>query len=119
MQHERQKFKKGVDEEVNWSHQGNTFYDESPPGLMMTSSANKDKTSHLCLTMNRAREELKDLKQLPGQPISSYMYKYRCIHFLATGNQTQNDRYPTAIMEFIRITEPQINEGTGKEACRS
>ena len=26
-------------------------------------------------TMNRAREELKDLKQLPGQPISSYMYK--------------------------------------------
>ena len=32
-------------------------------------------------TMNRAREELKDLKQLPGQPISSYMYKYRRIHF--------------------------------------
>ena len=27
-------------------------------------------------TMNMAREELKDLKQLPGQPISSYMYKY-------------------------------------------
>ena len=38
-------------------------------------------------TMNRAREELKDLKQLPGQPISSYMYKYGRIHFLATGNQ--------------------------------
>ena len=38
-------------------------------------------------TMNRAREELKDLKQLPGQPISSYMYNYRRIHFLATGNQ--------------------------------
>ena len=38
-------------------------------------------------TMNRAREELKDLKQLPGQPISSYMYKYERIHFLATGNQ--------------------------------
>ena len=38
-------------------------------------------------TMNRAREELKDLKQLPGQPISSYMYKYRRINFLATGNQ--------------------------------
>ena len=38
-------------------------------------------------TMNRAREELKDLKQLPGQPISSYMYKYGWIHFLATGNQ--------------------------------
>ena len=38
-------------------------------------------------TMNRAREELKDLKQLPSQPISSYMYKYGRIHFLATGNQ--------------------------------
>ena len=37
--------------------------------------------------MNRAREELKDLRQLPGQPISSYMYKYGRIHFLATGNQ--------------------------------
>ena len=32
-------------------------------------------------TMNRAREELKELKQLPGQPISSYMYKYGRIHF--------------------------------------
>ena len=38
-------------------------------------------------TMNRAREELKDLKHLPSQPISSYMYKYGRIHFLATGNQ--------------------------------
>ena len=42
-------------------------------------------------TMNRAREELKDLKQLPGQPISSYMYKYGRIHFLATGNQAHNE----------------------------
>ena len=38
-------------------------------------------------TMNRAREELKDIKKLPSQPISSYMYKYGRIHFLATGNQ--------------------------------
>ena len=55
----------------------------------------------LMSTMNRAREELKDLKQLPGQPISSYMYKYGRIHFLATGNQAHNERYLTAIMEFI------------------
>ena len=47
-------------------------------------------------TMNRAREELKYLKQLPGQPISSYMYKYGRIHFLVTGNQAHNERYPTA-----------------------
>ena len=46
----------------------------------------------LMSTINRAREELKDLKQLPGQPISSYMYKYGRIYFLATGNQACNER---------------------------
>ena len=59
-------------------------------------------------TMNRAREELKDLKQLPGQPISSYMYKYGRIHFLAMGNQACNERYPTAIMEFIKSLNPKL-----------
>ena len=58
-------------------------------------------------TMNRAREDLKDLKQLPGQPISSYMYKYGWIHFLATGNQACNERYPTVIMEFIESLNPK------------
>ena len=62
----------------------------------------------LMSTMNRAREELKDLKQLPGQPISSYMYKYGRIHFLATGNQVHNERYPTAIMEFIKFLNPKL-----------
>ena len=59
-------------------------------------------------TMNRAREELKDLKQLPGQLISSYMYKYGRIHFLATGNQACDERYPTAIMEFIKSLNPKL-----------
>ena len=59
-------------------------------------------------TMNRAREELKDLKQLAGQPISSYMYKYGRIHFLATGNQAHNERYPTTIMEFIESLNPKL-----------
>ena len=57
-------------------------------------------------TMNRAREELKDLKQLPGQPISSYMYKYGRIHFLATGNQAHNERYPTAIISLLSLLSP-------------
>ena len=69
-------------------------------------------------TMNRAREELKDLKQLPGQPISSYMYKYGRIHFLATGNQAHNERYPTAIMEFIESLNPIVNEGISEETHR-
>ena len=66
-------------------------------------------------TMNRAREELKDLKQLPGQPISSYMYKYGRIHFLATGNQAYNEQYPTAIIEFIESLNPKIMRALAKK----
>ena len=61
--------------------------------MMNTAWTNNDVISKLrqefslMSTMNRAKEELKDLKQLPGQPISSYMYKYGRIHFLAMGNQ--------------------------------
>ena len=69
----------------------------------------------LMSTMNRAREELKDLKQLPGQPISSYMYKYGRIHFLATGNQAHNERYPTAIMEFIESLNPKLMRALAKK----
>ena len=69
----------------------------------------------LMSTMNRAREELKDLKQLPGQPISSYMYKYGRIHFLATGNQAHNERYPTAIMEFIKSLNPKLMRALAKK----
>ena len=65
-------------------------------------------------TMNRAREELKDLKQLPGQPISSYMYKYGRIHFLATGNQAHNERYLKAIMEFIKSLNPKLMRALAK-----
>ena len=69
----------------------------------------------LMSTMNRAREELKDLKQLPGQPISSYMYKYGRIHFLATGNQACNERYLTAIMEFIKSLNPKLMRALAKK----
>ena len=82
--------------------------------MMNTAWTNNDIISKLrqdfssMSTMNRAREELKDLKQLPGQPINSYMYKYGRIHFLATGNQACNERYPTAIMEFIESLNPKL-----------
>ena len=66
-------------------------------------------------TINRAREELKDLKQLPGQPISSYMYKYGRIHFLAMGNQAHKQRYPTAIMEFIKSLNPKLMRALAKK----
>ena len=66
-------------------------------------------------TINRAREEFKDLKQLLGQPISSYMYKYGRIHFLTTGNQARNERYPTAIMEFIESLNPKLMRALAKK----
>ena len=61
-------------------------------------------------TMNRAREELKDLKQLPGQPISSGR-----IHFLTTGNQAHNERYLTAIIEFIESLNPKLMRALAKK----
>ena len=69
----------------------------------------------LMSTMNRAREKSKDLKQLPGQPISSYMYKYGRIHFFTTGNQAHNERYPTAIMEFIKSLNPKLMRALAKK----
>ena len=115
MQHDRQKFEKGVDEEVNWSHQGNTFHDE--PFYWTDDDVISKLGQHFSSmsTMNRAREELKDLKHLPSQPISSYMYKYGRIHFLTTGNQAQNERYPTAFMEFIESLNPKIIRALAKK----
>ena len=72
----------------------------------------------LMSTMNRAKEELKDLKQLPSQLISSHLYKYGRIHFLATGNQACNERYPSAIMGIYRVLKPKVNEGNSEETCR-
>ena len=89
--------------------------------MMNTAWTNDDVISKLrqdfssMSTMNRAREELKDLKQLPGQPISSYMYKYGRIHFLATGNQAHNERYLTAIMEFIESLNPKLMRALAKK----
>ena len=36
-------------------------------------------------TMNRAREELKNLYQEPGEPITVFIYKYGQMHYLSTG----------------------------------
>ena len=47
------------------------------------------------------------------------MYKYGRIHFLATGKQARNERYPTAIMEFIESLNPKLMRALAKKACRS
>ena len=43
------------------------------------------------------------------------MYKYGRIHFLATGNQARNERYPTAIMEFIESLNPKVMRTLAKK----
>ena len=106
---------KRVDEKVNWSHKRNTINDEHATWTNDDVISKLRQDFSLMSTMNRAREELKDLKQLPGQPISSYMYKYGRIHFLATGNQAHNERYPTAIMEFIESLNPKFMRALAKK----
>ena len=43
------------------------------------------------------------------------MYKYGRIHFLATGNQARNERYLTAIMEFIESLNPKLMRALAKK----
>ena len=43
------------------------------------------------------------------------MYKYGRIHFLTTGNQAHNERYPTAIMEFIESLNPKLMRALAKK----
>ena len=43
------------------------------------------------------------------------MYKYGRIHFLTTGNQAHNERYPTTIMEFIESLNPKLMRALAKK----
>ena len=75
----------------------------------MTSSQNYVKTSSLS-TMNRAREELKNLYQEPGKPITVFIYKYRQMHYLSTGIRAHRETHPFAIRGFIAALEPKLNK---------
>ena len=60
--------------------------------------------------MNRAREELKNLYQEPGEPITVFIYKYRQMHYLSTGIRAHRETHPFAIMGFITALEPKLNK---------
>ena len=76
LQHDRQKSTQGINEEVSWCYQGDTINDE----------CSLDWWQHHFQAQARffinvhheigPEKSLRDLKQSPGQPISSYMYKY-------------------------------------------
>ena len=61
-------------------------------------------------TMNRAREELKNLYQEPGELITIFIYKYRQMHYLSTGIRAHRETHPFSIMGFIAALEPKLNK---------
>ena len=61
-------------------------------------------------TMNRAREELKNLYQKPGEPITVFIYKYGQMHYLSTGIRAHRETHPFAITGFIAASEPKLNK---------
>ena len=61
-------------------------------------------------TMNRAREELKNLYQEPGEPITIFIYKYGQMHYLSTGIRVHRETHPFAIMGFTAALEPKLNK---------
>ena len=61
-------------------------------------------------TMNRAREELKNLYQEPGEPITVFIYKYGQMHYLSTGIRADRETHPFTITGFIAVLEPKLNK---------
>ena len=61
-------------------------------------------------TMNRAREELKNLYQEPGEPITVFIYKYGQMHYLSTGIRANRETQLFAITGFIVALEPKLNK---------
>ena len=61
-------------------------------------------------TMNRAREELKNLYQEPGETITVFIYKYGQMHYLSTGIRAHRETHPFAITGFTAALEPKLNK---------
>ena len=60
--------------------------------------------------MNRAREELKNLYQEPGELITVFICKYGQMHYLSTGIRAHRETHPFAITGFITALEPKLNK---------
>ena len=59
-------------------------------------------------TMNRVREELKNLYQEPGEQITVFIYKYGQMHYLSTGIRAHKETHPFMITGFITALEPML-----------
>ena len=60
--------------------------------------------------MNRAREELKNLYQEPGELITVFIYKYGQMHYLSTGIRAHRETHPFTITWFITALEPKFKK---------
>ena len=61
-------------------------------------------------TVNRAREELKNLYQEPCETITVFIYKYSQMHYLSTSIRANREIHPFAITGFIAAIEPKLNK---------
>ena len=61
-------------------------------------------------TMNRAREELKNLYQELGEPITVFKYKYGQMHYLSTGIRADRETHLFTITGYIAALEPKLNK---------
>ena len=61
-------------------------------------------------TMNRVREELKNLDQEPGEPITVFIYKYGQMHYISTGIRAHRETHLFVITGFIAALEPKLNK---------
>ena len=61
--------------------------------------------------MKRVREELKNLYQEPGEPITVFIYKYGQMHYLSTGIRAHRETHPFAITwDSSQHWNPKLNK---------
>ena len=59
-------------------------------------------------TMNKAREELWNMKQLEHESVSVYMYRWGRALYRSSGIQPENERHPHVIKDFISSLKKNI-----------
>ena len=59
-------------------------------------------------TMNEAREELRNMRQLEHESVSVYMYRWGRALYRSSGIQPENERHPNIIKDFISSLKKNI-----------
>ena len=59
-------------------------------------------------TMNEAREELRNMRQLEHESVSVYMYRWGRALYRSSGIQPENERHPHVIKDFISSLKKNI-----------